>query len=63
MADHVLIHPAAAQAIRTLHGEIERLAVRAASSVPLPGPIGITDNGIGEEMVIVLRRRQDQGVR
>jgi dihydroorotase-like cyclic amidohydrolase len=39
-------------AIRTLHAEIERLASAAAASYIPCAPIGVTNNGIGDEMTM-----------
>ncbi|OCB57663.1 hypothetical protein A5677_17010 [Mycobacterium malmoense] len=44
--------PSADLAIRALHAEIERLASRAAASYILRAPLGVQNNGIGDEMLM-----------
>lgn len=50
MADNVAHLPTSDAAIRTLHGEIERLAAHASRGYISRTPVRVGNNGIGDEM-------------
>lgn len=52
MSGDIIELPSSDVAIRSLHAEIERLASHAASAYIPRAPLGVQNNGIGDEMLM-----------